>query len=121
MREIHTHEATEADKAIRVTADEPSHGNASHHYKIGWIARDGTSHGNAIDFQRGPVGEYGVNGLTNEVLLAIVADRLEGYQSGPFACLDNALALNNVQTALLHLKVRTKMRLERGVEGKEEA
>jgi len=39
-----------------------------------------------ILFQNGPIGEVGVNGVTNEALLAIVADRLRGFQGGPTAC-----------------------------------
>lgn len=54
-------------------------------------------------------------GLTNEVLLAIVADRLEGFQNGPFACEYNARALDNVRSALAHLQARAQERDNRGV------
>jgi hypothetical protein len=33
-------------------------------------------------FQNGPIAEVGVNGVTHEVLLAIVADRLRSFQKG---------------------------------------
>lgn len=55
-------------------------------------------------------------GVTNEALLAIVIDRLEGYQSGPFACEENALALESAKASLEYLKMRTKDRQKRGVE-----
>lgn len=73
-----------------------------------------------IPFQTGPVREVGVNGLTNEALLAIVQDRLERYQDGPLACPQNAAAWSSVRTALAHLHMRTRDRMARGVEGTHE-
>lgn len=70
-----------------------------------------------ILFQNGPIPENGANGITQEVLLAIVADRLECFQAGPFACVENREALRHVKHALLVLKGRTLARLSRGVEG----
>lgn len=57
------------------------------------------------------------NGLTNEILLAIVIDRLEGFQSGPCACEENSSALSNIRSALAALQVRTQRRLHQGIEG----
>ena len=37
-----------------------------------------------IRFQNGPIAEAGVNGLTHEALLAVLEDRLVGFQSGPY-------------------------------------
>jgi hypothetical protein len=71
-----------------------------------------------IEFQKGGIQETGVNGVTHEVLLAIVADRLESFQNGPFHCDENRVALNHVTEALAALKSRTVARLARGVEGK---
>lgn len=62
--------------------------------------------------------EVGPNGLTNEALLAIVEDRLEGFQQGRFACQLNAEALSHVRAALNLLRVRTEDRICRGVQGK---
>jgi hypothetical protein len=59
----------------------------------------------------------GVNGITNEVLLAIVADRLRGFQSSPYACQENAEALECTEAALRRLHDRTRAREARGVEG----
>ncbi len=70
-----------------------------------------------INFQNGPIKEYGVNGFTHEVLLAIVADRLQSFQNGPYATNDNATALTHVQSATLWLHKRTMERNARGVEG----
>ena len=73
----------------------------------------------SIDFQKGNIAENGVNGITNEALLAIVIHRLECFQSGRFPCDENANALVDVECALKHLESRTQQRKARGVEGKE--
>lgn len=59
----------------------------------------------------------GANGITHEVLLAILADRLRGFQSGPFAHERNAKALEHIEAAMAELNARTAERIERGVEG----
>lgn len=79
MREIHDHKASATEPLIVAATDEPGHGGASHHYVIeaGDYPRMLT-----IQFQNGPIAEGGVNGVTNEALLAVVADRLRGFQKG---------------------------------------
>ena len=57
-------------------------------------------------------------GVTNEALLAIVIDRLEGFQAGEFANEFNKAALPYCRAALGTLKARTRDRMDRGVEGK---
>lgn len=93
--------------------DDPGAGGANHVYDIiadeSLLAR--------ILFQNGPIGEAGVNGVTQEALLAIVADRLRSFQSGSFACRENAVALTHIETAMLWLHKRTLDRQQRGVEG----
>ncbi|MCC6907075.1 MAG: hypothetical protein IT430_03965 [Phycisphaerales bacterium] len=71
-----------------------------------------------IGFQSGPVCEVGVNGITNEALLAIVIDRLEGFQRGPMACFENREVLFHARRALTALHDRTRRRLAAGVEGR---
>jgi len=101
--------------------DEKTHGGASHQY---YISRTDDPPDTVagefghIRFQQGPVVEEGVNGCFMEDLLAIVVDRLEGFQSGDFACRENALALTKIQEALHWLNHRTADRIERDVEGK---
>jgi len=70
-----------------------------------------------IIFQSGPISENGVNGITMEVLLAIVADRLRSFQQSPFVCKENACALTHIEEALHWLQQRTLQRIRRGVEG----
>ena len=53
----------------------------------------------------------------NEDLIAIVIDRMRGFQSGDYACRDNAIALTKLEEALMWLRNRTNGREARGVEG----
>lgn len=68
-------------------------------------------------FQNGPIAEAGVNGLTHEVLLEILIDRIAGFQAGPFACQANADCLEHLKAAQEVLLNRTRERMARGVEG----
>jgi hypothetical protein len=69
-----------------------------------------------LEFQAGQP-DAGVNGITHEALLAVVADRLESFQAGPYACDENADALAFVRSVLAALHRRTLARKARGVEG----
>lgn len=125
MREITSHHTNAANRAITIAADEPdpNNGNASHVYTLEIhdphaaytisTARDNQ----LIEFQHGPIAEVGINGITNEALLAIVIDRLQGFQTSKYACRENALALTKLQEAAMWLEWRTKARTARGVEG----
>jgi hypothetical protein len=74
-------------------------------------------------FQNGPVKESGegVNGITHEVLFAILIDRLDGFQAGQYANDFNARALTYLRDALNQLHARTREREARGVEGTHKA
>jgi hypothetical protein len=114
---------TPTDKAIAITADDRDPvGNMSHRYNVAVVDPQpgGSSDldlGQTLRFQHGPISEAGINGLTNETLLAILIDRLEGAQAGPFACVYNADALAACRTASERLADRTRDRMGRGVEG----
>lgn len=124
-RFIETHKVNGANEKLTIEViDEPGSGGANHLYVItGYIPtlkqRDVRQDGphTIIGFQNGPIPENGTNGLTQEALLAIVADRLECFQNGPFACDENADALAHVQEAIRILKLRTERRIARNVEG----
>lgn len=75
-------------------------------------------HFTEISFQRGGVAEHGVNGMTNEALLAILIHRTK-FLDGKFPCDENKRAINHLEEALANLEVRTARRMVRGVEGKE--
>lgn len=114
MRELHGHKVNPANDVIAITVlDEPGPGGANHKYECS--LPDGST--TLIAFQNGPILEAGVNGLTHEALIAIVVDRMQAFQSGPFACRENALALTKLEEAQMWLLQRTRNRMVRGVEG----
>ena len=130
MRELTDHRVNPANDTIKITvADEPGAGGANHLYMIeGFDAStnpsspfqtrfDGPRKLAIVLFQNGPIGEAGANGITQEVLLAILADRLRSFQAGPYACIENAMALQKIEEAQLWLHKRTLDRMRRGVEG----
>lgn len=130
MRSITDHRVNPAnDKLSIVVTDEPGAGGANHAYLVSGYDDKGNASVRAADapvptgsstlilFQNGPIAEAGVNGLTQEVLLAIVADRLRSFQAGPYACRENALALTKIEEAQHWLHHRTLARMARGVEG----
>lgn len=116
MRKIKTHvvEGDSLNHQLDVEVlDEPGSGGANHSYAIGYNNEQLT----AFKFQNGPIAEAGVNGISNEALLAIVMDRLEGFSKGPFPSAYSDSALVYITWALNALKARTSERLARGVEG----
>lgn len=125
MREITDHKLNGLNDALNITVlDEPGSGGACHDYVIHEGGVTGAGEGGAvfcqINFQNGPIGEHGVNGISQEALLAIVIDRLRCFQAGPYNNEDNQLALDDVRHALECLQRRTRKRLARGVEGTSE-
>ena len=72
---------------------------------------------NRLVFQNGNPNIEGVNGLTNEVLLAIVLDRLHGFQQSANCCRENALAITHLEEAQNWLARRAILRRAQGVEG----
>ena len=117
------------DKLSVLALDEFGSGGASHSYVIdGFNTASNpsavTPHGKPITmrstkllFQNGPISEVGVNGITHEALLAILIDRLRGFQEGPFANKYNGYALMHLGQAQSFLHQRTRERMDRGVEG----
>lgn len=122
MREVTRHQVNECNRQIEVKAHSPGSGGAAVRYDIMGpkknIAGIGPvpSFGENLKFQDGPIAD-GVNGITHEVLLAIIEDRLIGFQSGPFACEKNERALQHIRACQEELKSRTDERISRGVEG----
>jgi hypothetical protein len=117
MRTINEHKVNPANDRIGIVViDEPGAGGANHEYLVTWENGD-TGGSVRLNFQNGPINEVGVNGITQEVLLAICADRLRAFQAGPYACRENALALTKIEEAQHWLHHRTLARMARGVEG----
>lgn len=100
-----------------ICLDEPGAGGACHNYEVRPIAPSDDVPFAAVGFQNGAIKEAGVNGCFNEDLIAIVIDRLQGFQSGEFKCRENALAITKLEEALHWLNHRTAEREARGVEG----
>lgn len=115
FREITSHKVNGVNDGITVEAEtDLGPGGAPHMYRCRFANSRGAY---TFNFQKGGIQEVGVNGLTHEVLLAIVIDRLEHFQKGPFPCGENAEALKHINRAMACLKQRTENRLARGVEG----
>lgn len=97
-----------------VCLDEPMPGNnACHLYQI----EVGPVPAVNLNFQRGPVKQHGLNGISNEALLMIVAHRFEGFQRGEFKSDDNQEALDHIYAALGAMAKRTQGRVLAQVEG----
>lgn len=124
---ITDHKVNGLNEAIEITADGAGHGGASHEYVLALPNHASTT----LHFQNGPIATPAdFNGLTNEALLAVLIDRMRGFQHGrnpdgsfdfnsrgKFACRENALALTALEEALMWLQKRTLDRMRRGVEG----
>lgn len=107
--------------------DEPGPGGANHHYLVLPVnqlidmaesGETGLIEGScSVCFQKGPVLEAGINGIHNEDLIAIVIDRLQGFQKGAYECRENQMALGKLEDCLVWLRMRTDDREKRKVEG----
>lgn len=116
-RELTSHKVNGLNESLTILVlDEPGVGGANHEYQI--LNTDNNIHCD-IGFQNGPIAEagVGVNGISNEALLAVVEDRLKCFQDGFYACRENAIALTKIQEAMHWLHHRTRERVQRGVEG----
>lgn len=104
-----------------VCFDEPGAGGACHEYGVFVNENEDANECQnltTVEFQKDVVSENGINGCTNEDLLAIIIDRMQHFQTGNFSCRENALALTKLEEALHWLRHRTDARIKRGVEGK---
>lgn len=88
--------------------------NAPHHFMVQNNQTGATVA--AVNFQEGPVRENGINGLTNEDVIAMVICRLQGFQVSRYACKENGMALEKLEEAMMWLKKRTNEREVRVVE-----
>lgn len=122
MRTLGTHKVGGVNDGLRVLVlDEPGAGGACARYVVEQDIPDNmesTMRRCMIDFQSGPMTDGNPNGVTNEALLSVLQDRLEGFQQGSFPSELNEIALGHVREALAALQQRTRDRIARGVEGK---
>jgi hypothetical protein len=99
--------------------DEPGVGNANHEYLVILPTNEpDVVIPVEIAFQHGPRNEpNSTPGVLDTDLLEIVRDRLKGFQSGEFACRENACALTHIEEALMWMNKRVTDRAQRGVLG----
>lgn len=113
--------------------DEPGSGGAHHLYEVVKLntgrlcEEDGTFRTRpenmllTVQMQHGPRKDPdAVHGVLDTDLLEIVRDRLTAFQSGPFACRENACALTHIEEALMWMNKRVEDRITRGVLGTNE-
>lgn len=111
------HDGHGLNESIDITADELSAGGASHKYEFR-IAGELVG---SLQFQHGPRQEpESTPGVVEAAVLAVLMDRLQCFQAGPFASRENAIALTHLETALLFIKRRADNRAKCGVLGKNE-
>lgn len=117
------HDGHGLNERITILADErdPSSGGASHHYLVTMPSDciDSDEIVAEIHFQHGPRNAKGSRqGITEAALIAVLLDRLEGFQAGPYSCRENALTKTKLEEALHWSRHRADARARRGVLGK---
>jgi len=114
MNVVTSHKLNDLNKGLEIVGHfEGAVGGECTQYKIG--PKDKTLC--VLQFQNGPIPEVGINGLSNEALIAIVIDRLQGFNKGAYSCRENSLAITKLEEAMHWLHHRTLDRMGRGVEG----
>ena len=120
MRELNTIQKREKLNQV-FAADEKGNGGANHQYNIIGLPISENGMGQfqeIIRFQNGARKlSDSVHGVLDTDLLEIVRDRLKGFQSGEFACRENACALTHIEEALMWMNRRVEDRIERSVIG----
>lgn len=129
MREITTHaDSLGLNDLLALTCDDrdPNAGNASHHYE-GRLPPAGMAAPDAdwmvvldIQFQHGArTKPDSIPGCLEGAVLTVLIDRLEGMQAGPFACVENDLALAQLRLARAIITDRAARRKAQMVLGKD--
>jgi hypothetical protein len=116
MREITTHHDGQGlNESIKIEADEPGPGGASHCYEA--YTPEGKRVGH-LQFQTGPRNVEGSTpGLTTGAVFAMLIDHLQGFQNGEFKNRETALTLTKLEEAKHWIDHRTADRARRAVLG----
>ena len=102
------------NESILIHTDEPDGSGAAHKYTA--TIQDQTVA--SVQFQHGPRNVEGSTpGMTEAAMLAILIDRLRGFQAGPYSCRENAIQLTKLEEVLHWTKARADARAKRGVLG----
>lgn len=121
FRDITTHHINDFNKNIKLEAIGPKTiGGANIHYRISNLEGP-TSHPEvvrtcSIYFQNCNPRDC-VTGVSNEVYLAMLIDRMEGFCSGPFNSDENTQVLTKLKECMDLFAKRSQARVEAGVEG----
>lgn len=83
---------------VFATDEKNVHDGAHHAYRIEVRAFENPKNAEPVltvdlPFQDGGLEEVGANGITEQALLAIVLDRLRGFNTGPFSSRENSIAI----------------------------
>ena len=111
MTRIYTHDYGLTCNAISKTAD----GTDVEGHRYDFPEAKAT-----LNFQHGTVAEAGINGVTNETLLAALIHRTK-VLNAKFPCRQNSIAITKMEEALMWFENRTAERQKRGVEGQHAA
>lgn len=108
------HDGHGLNESIEITADNADASGASHYYEL----HIGGSFIGSIQFQQGPREAEGSRaGATEAAMFAILIDRLQGFQRGPYGCRENAIQITKLEECLHWTKARADDRAKRGVLG----
>jgi hypothetical protein len=104
------------------TTDDPASDGANHAYRVSVFPINRTADAKPVStaeltFQNGGLKEVGANGITDQALLAVVLDRVRGFNNGPFRCRENSIVITKLEEALMWMEKRSNDRSRRGVEG----
>jgi hypothetical protein len=121
MRHLEDHKVTTLNReCVTVRAVDAKDSDGAHHlYQID--VRDPQKGSNIyrtmLMFQKGGLQDVGPNGLTDQALIAIVLDRMRGFQEGPYKCDENIPVILHLESVLEVFRIRAEERAARGVEG----
>jgi hypothetical protein len=109
------HDGHGLSESIVIKTDDADQSGAAHGYEM---EINGVIVG-SIQFQKGPRNVVGSTpGVTEAALLAVLIDRLKGFQAGPYSCRENAIQLTKLEECLHWTKARADERAKRGVLGR---
>lgn len=112
------HDGFGLNDLVMITCDarDPEAGNASHNYTL---TMQGVGIVGHVQFQRGArTLDTSTPGVLDAALIAILLDRFDGFQKGPFKSQENSHVVTKLEEALLWSGQRTRDRARRGVLGK---